>query len=131
MCRLGAPSQLWEVRHQTHNLIVHQFDPVGALENDLTALLALNTRTAGYLSVEAFDNSHLFRYLQVGHALENDLAALRVLHARCIDTAALYPHPKVSWKADELRLRLFHSLVTLSEAGGISFHIGHSPTTPR
>lgn len=33
--------------------------------------------------------------LQVGHALENDLAALRVLHARCIDTAALYPHPKV------------------------------------
>ena len=33
--------------------------------------------------------------LQVGHALENDLAALRVLHSRCIDTAALYPHPKV------------------------------------
>ena len=33
--------------------------------------------------------------LQVGHALENDLAALRVLHSRCIDTAALFPHPKV------------------------------------
>lgn len=32
--------------------------------------------------------------LQVGHALENDLAALRVLHSRCIDTAALFPHPK-------------------------------------
>jgi hypothetical protein len=33
--------------------------------------------------------------LQVGHALENDLAALRVLHSSCIDTAALFPHPKV------------------------------------
>lgn len=33
--------------------------------------------------------------LLVGHGLENDLVALRVLHANCIDTALLYPHPKV------------------------------------
>ena len=32
----------------------------------------------------------------VGHALENDLKALKVVHMRCIDTGALYPHPKVS-----------------------------------
>jgi RNA exonuclease 1 len=30
----------------------------------------------------------------VGHSLENDLKALRFLHGRCIDTAALYPHPR-------------------------------------
>ena len=32
----------------------------------------------------------------VGHALENDLKALKVVHMRCIDTGALFPHPKVS-----------------------------------
>jgi len=29
----------------------------------------------------------------VGHALENDLRALRLLHARVVDTGVLYPHP--------------------------------------
>jgi len=33
--------------------------------------------------------------LLVGHALHNDLAAMRLVHARIIDTALLYPHPKV------------------------------------
>ena len=32
----------------------------------------------------------------VGHGLENDLAALKLLHARCMDTALLFPHPRVS-----------------------------------
>lgn len=30
----------------------------------------------------------------VGHSIENDLLALKILHHRIIDTAALYPHPK-------------------------------------
>ncbi|OQR84961.1 exonuclease [Achlya hypogyna] len=30
----------------------------------------------------------------VGHSIENDLLALRLLHRRLIDTALLYPHPK-------------------------------------
>lgn len=30
----------------------------------------------------------------VGHSIENDLMALKILHHRIIDTAALYPHPK-------------------------------------
>lgn len=29
----------------------------------------------------------------IGHALENDLKALRIIHTKCIDTAALFPHP--------------------------------------
>lgn len=40
----------------------------------------------------------------VGHGLENDVKALRIVHARCIDTAALFPHPQgptcfTSWLA--------------------------------
>ena len=30
----------------------------------------------------------------VGHSLENDLVALKLMHANCIDTALLYPHNK-------------------------------------
>lgn len=32
--------------------------------------------------------------LLVGHSLDNDLHALRLLHCRCVDTALLYPHPR-------------------------------------
>ena len=34
--------------------------------------------------------------LLVGHGLENDLAALKILHSRNVDTSIIYPHPKVS-----------------------------------
>jgi len=30
----------------------------------------------------------------IGHSLENDLAALKIVHTKCIDTAILYPHGK-------------------------------------
>lgn len=30
----------------------------------------------------------------VGHSIENDLLALKIRHARVIDTVAMYPHPK-------------------------------------
>ena len=33
--------------------------------------------------------------LLVGHALQNDLAALKLCHANILDTAFLFPHPKV------------------------------------
>ena len=39
--------------------------------------------------------------LLVGHALQNDLRALKILHANIIDTAFLYPHPKVGCPAQE------------------------------
>mmetsp|Transcript_18913 Transcript_18913/g.52754 ORF Transcript_18913/g.52754 Transcript_18913/m.52754 type:complete len:651 (+) Transcript_18913:172-2124(+) len=32
--------------------------------------------------------------LLVGHSLENDLHALRIIHPNCLDTAVMYPHPK-------------------------------------
>ena len=34
--------------------------------------------------------------LLVGHALHNDLQALKLVHMNVIDTAFLYPHPKAS-----------------------------------
>ncbi|CEG48864.1 small rna degrading nuclease 5-like [Plasmopara halstedii] len=30
----------------------------------------------------------------IGHSIENDLKALRILHRRIIDTVSMYPHPK-------------------------------------
>jgi len=30
----------------------------------------------------------------VGHSLENDFKALRLVHGKCIDTCNLFPHPK-------------------------------------
>ena len=33
--------------------------------------------------------------LLVGHTLENDLKALRMVHPCCVDTALLFPNPKV------------------------------------
>ena len=32
--------------------------------------------------------------LLVGHSLENDLRAMRMLHGRVLDTAYLFPHPR-------------------------------------
>ncbi|KAF9008987.1 hypothetical protein BDQ17DRAFT_1349315 [Cyathus striatus] len=38
----------------------------------------------------------------VGHALENDLKALRIIHHRCVDTAVLFPHHIVREKLGKL-----------------------------
>ncbi|KAI0638158.1 ribonuclease H-like protein [Trametes polyzona] len=40
-------------------------------------------------SMDAFINS---RTIIIGHALENDLKTLRMIHHRCVDTAVLFPH---------------------------------------
>lgn len=41
-------------------------------------------------SMDAFINAHT---IIIGHALENDLKTLRMIHHRCVDTAVLFPHP--------------------------------------
>ncbi|KAK7470547.1 RNA exonuclease 3 [Stygiomarasmius scandens] len=41
-------------------------------------------------SLDAFIDTHT---ILIGHALENDLRTLRIIHHRCIDTAILFPHP--------------------------------------
>lgn len=42
-------------------------------------------------SLDAFINSET---IIIGHTLENDLKALRMVHCRCIDTSILFPHCK-------------------------------------
>lgn len=46
----------------------------------------MQTRFRNHVSAET---------LLVGHALENDLRVLKMLHDRVLDTAIMYPHPKV------------------------------------
>ena len=57
-----------------------------ALASVTTTLLDIQHRICEFLSAET---------LLVGHGLENDLTALKIIHANCLDTAILYPHPKV------------------------------------
>ena len=41
-------------------------------------------------SLDALINSNT---IMIGHALENDLKTLRMIHHRCVDTAIMFPHP--------------------------------------
>ena len=52
-----------------------------------TRLEDVRSRIQDLISAEA---------LLVGHALHNDLNALKLIHTNVIDTAFLYPHPKAS-----------------------------------
>ncbi|GFH15465.1 exonuclease domain-containing protein, partial [Haematococcus lacustris] len=55
-------------------------------------LQQVNTRLA---DVQAMFLQHVHaETLLVGHGLENDLRALKVIHARILDTALLFPHPR-------------------------------------
>lgn len=68
-------------------------------------VLDLNTRFSGIKSlqnakytlgdiqskIQELSGSHT---IFVGHGLENDLKALRIIHRKVIDTAAQFPHPK-------------------------------------
>jgi RNA exonuclease 1 len=55
-------------------------------ENYATALLPL-------ASIREALNTYLdSNTILIGHALENDLKTLRILHHKCIDTALLFPH---------------------------------------
>ena len=41
---------------------------------------------------KALDNLINRETILVGHALDNDLKAMRIVHKKCIDTAILFPH---------------------------------------
>lgn len=50
---------------------------------------AFLTLTSARQSLGAFISSQT---IIIGHALENDLKALRMIHHQCIDTVVLFPH---------------------------------------
>lgn len=47
------------------------------------------TLSSARQSLDAFINSET---IIIGHALENDLKTLRLVHYQCVDTAVLFPH---------------------------------------
>ncbi|PPQ77431.1 hypothetical protein CVT25_011013 [Psilocybe cyanescens] len=55
-------------------------------ENYATALLTLSSIR------ETLDSLVDSNTILIGHALDNDLKTLRIIHHRCIDTALLFPH---------------------------------------
>lgn len=59
----------------------------------------------------------------VGHSLECDLRALRLVHRRCVDTAILYPHADGSSRKAPLRALAHNLLKRTIQAGGT----GHDP----
>ncbi|KAJ3799102.1 Rexo1 protein [Lentinula aff. detonsa] len=59
----------------------------------------------------------------VGHALENDLKTLRIVHHRCVDTVLLYPHPRGAPYRRSLRdLAREHLNLKIQEGGGSTGH---------
>ncbi|KAI9497392.1 ribonuclease H-like domain-containing protein [Zychaea mexicana] len=68
-------------------------------------VIDLNTRYSGIKTLAGAKHNldsvrkELFKYVDantilLGHGLENDMNALRLLHPKIIDTVTLYPHPK-------------------------------------
>jgi RNA exonuclease 1 len=55
-------------------------------ENHAKAILPLTSIRA---SLDSFINSDT---ILIGHALDNDLKTLRMIHTQCVDTAILFPH---------------------------------------
>ncbi|KZT20361.1 ribonuclease H-like protein [Neolentinus lepideus HHB14362 ss-1] len=72
-------------------------------------------------SLDAFINSET---IIAGHALENDLKTLRMIHHRCVDTVALFPHPAGSPFRRALRDLVKEHLGQIIQAGGAT--VGHS-----
>jgi len=71
--------------------------------DDQVEIVDLNTRFSGIKSLEtavldlksirrALDSYISSGTILIGHALENDLKTLRMIHHRCVDTAIIFPH---------------------------------------
>lgn len=90
-CQFVVVQTVYDQLVRPHNLITnYHTDKSGItealLEDVDTTLQDVQGRFLELVPAEA---------ILVGHALENDLKALKVVHMRCIDTGALFPHPKV------------------------------------
>jgi RNA exonuclease 1 len=61
----------------------------------------------------------------VGHGLENDLRALQVTHARCVDTSVLYAHPRGFPLRYKLKALAKDHLKIMIQRGGAGTFGGH------
>lgn len=67
---------------------------------------------------------YVTKLTQIGHGLENDLRAIRVVHTNVIDTCQLFPHPRGIPYRLALRDLVATHLGKIIQAGGSS--VGHS-----
>ncbi|KAL4076070.1 hypothetical protein V8B97DRAFT_2020358 [Scleroderma yunnanense] len=78
------------------------------------------TLSSARQSLDAFINSQT---IIIGHALENDLRTLRIIHHQCIDTSVLFPHRAGRPYRRSLRdLVKEHLGVTIQTGDGSSGH---------
>ncbi|EMD40752.1 hypothetical protein CERSUDRAFT_103131 [Gelatoporia subvermispora B] len=77
--------------------------PLSAIRRSLDSLISSNT-------------------IIIGHALENDLKTLRMIHHRCVDTAVLFPHPQGPPYRRALRALAKECLGQTIQAGGAAGH---------
>ncbi|EKM59227.1 uncharacterized protein PHACADRAFT_113612 [Phanerochaete carnosa HHB-10118-sp] len=72
-------------------------------------------------SLDAYINENT---IIIGHALENDLKTLRMIHHKCVDTAVMFPHPSGPPYRRALRHLVKEHLGKTIQAGGGT--VGHS-----
>ncbi|CCM03185.1 uncharacterized protein FIBRA_05307 [Fibroporia radiculosa] len=72
-------------------------------------------------SLDTLINAHT---IIIGHALENDLKTLRMIHHRCVDTVMLFPHNAGPPYRRALRVLVKEHLGQTIQSGGGS--VGHS-----
>lgn len=81
---------------------------------------AFLTLSSARRSLDAFINSQT---IIIGHALENDLKTLRMIHYQCIDTSVLFPHRAGKPYRRSLRdLAKEHLGITIQTGDGSSGH---------
>lgn len=86
-----------------------------ALADVTTSLADIQKQVCAFVSAET---------MLVGHGLENDLAALKIIHANCMDTALMFPHPKVGLTATVLAF----ACACNSKHLQLAVHVRHNPT---
>ncbi|KAI0353634.1 ribonuclease H-like protein [Trametes cingulata] len=72
-------------------------------------------------SLDAFINA---RTIIIGHALENDLKTLRMIHHRCVDTAVLFPH--TAGPPYKRALRALNGILTVRVRDRVKEYLGQT-----
>ncbi|EAU84868.2 Rexo1 protein [Coprinopsis cinerea okayama7 len=89
-------------------------------ENHATATLSLASARKALDSLINTDT------ILLGHALDNDLKTMRIIHHRCIDTALLFPHRAGPPYRRSLKDLVREKLGKIIQAGTGDVSVGHS-----
>lgn len=102
-----------------------QFSGIQPEEYEANAVLDLDAARRA-LAQYVGPNTILVRHplTQIGHGLENDLRAIRVVHTNVVDTCQLFPHPRGLPFRMALRDLVAKHLGKIIQAGGSA--VGHS-----